>query len=547
VNRRIFSLLVLAMLVVAAPAASAPGQTPKRGGTLVMGSLREPACINAYLRRCHLSTPPAGFLMGVALRGAFRASPGLTLVPDLVSSADYTTRPRFTLTYRIRPSARWSDGVPITASDFVFTHRALRSVWDELSPEDRALFGRVRAVRAVGRRTVEVVLDSRFSGWRVLFRYVLPAHALRGADFSNVWLDGLEDPRTGRAIASGPFVIERWDRGRTITFRRNPRYSGSHRAFLDAILFRFCKRCDGTELVEWLRAGEIDYATGPFLTAANARELQGMSGISMLAGPGSQWEHLDLRIGRGGHPGLRKRLVRRAIAYGIDRRTIARELSEQSGVRYLTMQSLVFVTYDRHYRPNWSRYAYRPTRARRLLEQAGCERGGDGIYSCDGARLSLRFVTTAGSQHRERIVELAASQLRTAGIEVIPEYTPGLTVFNEILPAGTFHVALFAWIRGAFDLPSTFESLYTCNGSQNYAAYCQQLVTRNLRRVARMVNPVRQARALNEADAQLARDVPVLPLVQNPLVRAFRSGIRNVVVTGHVDPFENAENWWQDD
>jgi peptide/nickel transport system substrate-binding protein len=541
--------LAVSLLAVSGAGGAATQQTPKRGGTVVMGTLREPACINAYLERCHANSPPAGYLMSVALRGAFRAGPGLTLLPDLVSKVDYTKRPPFTFTYRIRPNARWSDRVPITARDFVFTHKALRSVRSELAEVDRALFDRVRSVRAIDPKTFRVVLNSRFSGWRGLFRNVLPAHALRGEDFSKVWLDSIHNPQTGSPIASGPFLIERWDRGRAISFRRNPQYWGAHRAYLDRLVFRFCRQCEGAELVEWLRAGDLDLATGPFLTAEQVVELRRVSGVTVLAEPGASWEHLDLRLGPGGHPALRSgtrggKLVRRALAYGIDRVAIARTLFTAIDPRYPPTQSSVFLPYDMHYQPNWDVYRYRPDHARRLLEQAGCRRGDDGIYSCAGTRLSLRFVTTAGARTRERILALVQPQLRRAGIEVVPVFSPSSTVFNQTLPSGAFDGVLFAWVRTAFDDPGELAHLYRCGGSQNHMEYCQRLVTRDLDQARRILEPTQQARVLNRVDALLAKDVPVIPLVQGPVVAAFRRSVRGVVLTGHTDPFVNAENWW---
>jgi peptide/nickel transport system substrate-binding protein len=264
----------------------------------------------------------------------------------------------------------------------------------------------------------------------------------------------------------------------------------------------------------------------------------------VLAEPGPRWEHLDFRIGPGGHPALRSKLVRRALAYGVDRVALSRTLFGAVGPRHPPMQSSVFLPHDLHYRPNWDVYRYRPDQARRLLGQAGCKRGDDGIYACGGTRLSLRFVTTAGARTRERILALVQPQLRRAGIEVAPVFSPSSTVFNQTLASGAFDAVLFAWVRTAFDDPGEFANLYGCGGSQNHMGYCQRLVSRDLDQARRILAPARQARVLNRVDARLTKDVPVIPLVQVPLVSAYRRGVRGVVLTGHADPFMNAENWW---
>ena len=109
------------------------------------------------------------------------------------------------------------------------------------------------------------------------------------------------------------------------------------------------------------------------------------------------------------------------------------------------LNSAVYLTQSRYYEPNWSAYRYRPAEARRLLEQAGCRRGADGIFSCGGQRLSLRFVTTAGISSRAQALSLIQAQLRAAGVEVVPEFAAPGAFFGQILPQGAFDVALFSW------------------------------------------------------------------------------------------------------
>ena len=114
------------------------------------------------------------------------------------------------------------------------------------------------ASRALDAKTVRVVLRSRFSGWRTLFANVLPSHALRGEDLTKIWTDGIDNPKTGQRIGSGPFLLGSWERGRQLTLVRNPRYWGAHRAYLDRIVIRF--RLEGENPVDWFRNGELDVA-----------------------------------------------------------------------------------------------------------------------------------------------------------------------------------------------------------------------------------------------------------------------------------------------
>ena len=63
------------------------------------------------------------YAMVLDLNGNFVASPLLTEAPTL-DNGGITQNP-FTITYHLNPNANWSDGTPITSSDFDFTWRAI--------------------------------------------------------------------------------------------------------------------------------------------------------------------------------------------------------------------------------------------------------------------------------------------------------------------------------------------------------------------------------------------------------------------------------------
>src|SRR5262245_46350897 len=160
---------VLAAIVVGiaatTPAAGAPTQAPRFGGTVIFGGpFGEPACLTPFRGDCGWATSLTyAMVQGTALAAPFSLGPDLSWQPSLVSSDTLPRSAPFTLTYRIRPEARWSDGVPITARDFVFTHRAsLKYIAAEAEDIDRTM---VKSMSAVDAKTVRIVLRQRFSGW----------------------------------------------------------------------------------------------------------------------------------------------------------------------------------------------------------------------------------------------------------------------------------------------------------------------------------------------------------------------------------------------
>jgi len=534
--------VLVALVAVSGVGGASAQQSPKRGGTLVIGTLMagEPPCLNAYVDACGV---PGVLDRGLTevLAGAFEGKPDGTYRPTLISRASIVSRLPFTLVYHIRPEARWSDGVPVTASDFVFTHRAIAAHRPAFEYDPTF----VRAIRALDQKTFKLVLREPFPDWRYLFRMVLPRHVLAGQKLESVWKDAIDNPRTGQLIGSGPFLVGSWARGKQLVLVRNPHYWGGHAAFLDRVVFRFLPVAD---IGEALRRGDVDMINpGSRILEEEAIELrhQPAPGIRVSTVPGGSIEHFDIRIGDGGHPALKSRLVRQALAYGIDRVEIARrigELSYEDEAALQPLDSVVFPKSSPYYRPNWKDYRYRPARARQLIEQAGCRRGSDGIYSCGGQRLSLRLATVTGIEARARTLELAQAELRQIGVEVVPRYVLFDPFFDQVY-GGDFDLALYSWgAGGSATWPGT---TFECQQPDNPTGYCDRLVTRDLDQATRTIDDRRRTGLLNSIDVRLARAAPVIPLYQGVGLFARKATVRGVVPSGAGSNFTwNAENWW---
>ena len=521
--------IAVSLLAVSGAGGAATQQTPKRGGTIAVSGL-EPACLNPLVAACLNSSPL--FEVEEVLEPAFDVDARFTFRPRLVSGVTVSHRPPFMLTYHIRREARWSDGVPVTAADFVFTHAADLTQASSIRTDASRLLKHVRRVTPIGAKTVRVTLREPFSGWQQLFPNVLPSHVLEGQDLTKIWVDRIDDPKTGKPIGSGPFLVESYERGKSLTLVRNPRYWGPHLARIDRLVLRF----DVSDPVASLLKGDLDIV--PSLFPSQVAPLLKNPDFSVRSPPGAAYEHLGFRIGPGGPPVLRNPLVRRAIAYGLDRTAIARAVSAKG-----PLQSVVYLVQSPYRRPNWARYRPKPALARALLARAGCTRGADGIFSCSGRRLSLRFVTSAGIPPRQVILQTVQAQLRKVGVEVVPTYVAGNAWLSTALPKGQFEVALFGWVFAPD--PASASPVYSCGGVDNYTGYCSRSVSRALAQASRTLDPALQARILNGADRMIAADVPVIPLFQINPASVVRTSVKGFVTLPY-NPYSDAENWWLD-
>ena len=432
-------------------------------------------------------------------------------------------RKPFTVTYHIRPEARWSDGRPVTAADFQFTHKQYRT---RAQPgfDQRVLYRSIRRTWVLGQKTFRVEFSRPFARWRELYPIVLPRHVLAGHDLTKVWLDRVDNPDTGAPIGSGPFLTGRLEKGKQLALVRNPRYWGPHTAYLDRIVYRFTGGADG---LGPLRRNEVGFTVSaaasrlcPRTMAAQVRRLPGWR---VVAWPAPLMEHFIFRVGSGGHPALKNRLVRRALAFGIDRAQIARacwprhrrgtdvrSTARSSSPRSPTTGRTGAATATSP--PARGACSSRPAAAAAPTAST-CAPGSGCVCASSpppGRRTARRFCSSsrrncAGRGSRRALVR------------------PSRVLFEQILPGGVYDAALFAWgtCGGGVTWPEA-----GCGDDQNWAGYCSRLDMRDYKQVDVIVDPVQRARVLNDLDAKLARAVPRCRCSIGPTRRAARGPSR---------------------
>jgi ABC-type transport system substrate-binding protein len=153
------------------------------------------------------------------------------LDPTLLMSAEVTSEMPFTVTYKIRPEAQWTDNAPIGADDYWYLWRQMVSQPGVVDPAGYDLITGVQSVE--GGKTAVVTFAQPYPAWRELFNDILPAHIVK--DVPGGFAAGLV---RALPVTGGQFRVESIDPQRDeILLARNDRYWGVP-AKPDLILFR---------------------------------------------------------------------------------------------------------------------------------------------------------------------------------------------------------------------------------------------------------------------------------------------------------------------
>src|SRR6478752_2074083 len=525
-------LWLLAGVVLAALALAATGSARVNGpashdsskaGTLVWGAEQGGGpdwCLNLILDiDCNafwnvvFQTP--------VIRGAFLFTPTFKYKPDLISRYTLKRNPQ-RVTYYIRAKAKWSDGVQVTGKDFRFTWATAlnpknKDHIDPLGWED------ITSVKGNG-KVVTVTFKKNYAPWKTLFGYVLPQHALQGTDMLTVWNDCICNPKKGNApIGDGPFLLTKYDRGAGITLTRNSRGWYGPKAKLNSIVFRFLTNTNSE--IQAIRSGEVD-AIYPQPQLALA-DLRNQAGLRIQTHVGLQFEHIEIEQGAHGNPLAKQTWLRQALITAVNRAAAAKALYGTLNPTVGPLQSLVRLKGEKGYKLDFAKWNYNPAKVDSMMRAHNCSKGGDGIYRCNGTKVSFDFASTTGNALRTLAFTIFQDQAAKAGIELRNAFVPAGTLFGSKLPAHDFDLAMFTYLVTVD--PHYNVSSYSCGNASNYTEYCNRTVTRWLGQSDRELNPAKRLALISKVGKALAADAAVIPLYQRPTYLVYKTSVHGMV------------------
>lgn len=474
----------------------------------------------------------------------------LNLIPRLVTeipsadnggiSADGTV-----ITLRLRDDIVWSDGTPITADDFIFTYDMF--VADSNAVTSRSPYDRVTSVEAPDPRTVVVTFAEPYAPWQPnLYNLMLPKHILQPVFDAEGTLDSANFLRQPE-VSSGPFVVTEWNLGNYILFSRNDNYFDD-KAKLDQIYVRFVS--DDAQVAALLN-GEADLGT--FFAPDDAVTLE-QNGIAVITVPSGYNEGIFFNFRDiPEHAAIQDLAVRQAIAYGLNRDGIARDL-----LRYGTGDEDYTPIADTYWHNTpWANPAikhqpYDPDQARQILEEAGwVDTNGDGIREKDGLELKLTWASNQRSL-RARVREVGQQQLREIGIEIEIISLPSDVYFGSYGDGSPVAMGEFdMWEHSnntAWPDPDVVQ--WTCveissddnPSGVNDQGLCDPELDRLFNEQARTVDFEARRELYYQIQQIIHDNVYWLPMWHDPDLYALSPRFKNARIAGQTQ-FWNAANW----
>ena len=381
----------------------------------------------------------------------------------LLESAEVTNDNPFTVTYKIRPEAQWTDNAPIGADDYWYLWRQMVSQPGVVDPAGYDLITGVESVE--GGKTAVVTFSQPYPAWRELFNDILPAHIVK--DVPGGFAAGLT---RALPVTGGQFRVESIDPQRDeILLARNDRY-WSAPAKPDLVLLR---RGGATSaLADSIRNGDTQVAQVHGGAAAFA-QLSAIPDVRTARIVTPRVMQLTLRAQQ---PALADSQVRKAILGLLDVDLLASVGAGDDNTVTLA-QAQVRSPSDPGYVPT-APPAMTKQAALGLLAGAGYQvqpvetpvpptpgtpapENNRGRITKDGQPLALVLGVAANDPTSVAVANTAADQLRNVGITASVSALDPVVLYGEAL-ANNRVDAVVGWHQAGGDLATALASRYGC-------------------------------------------------------------------------------------
>lgn len=428
--------------------------------------------------------------------GLVRLDAQAQIVPDIATS--WETPEPTTYVFHLRQDVTWHDAERLTAADVHYTFTSLLDEKNK-SPK-RASFDKIASIEVMDEHTIRFVLSEPFAPFLT--------HMTQGI---------IPQPKAGEPerdldahpIGTGPFKFDRIEPNVAVhLLAHNTYFEG--RATLDGVVLRILP--DAMVRLFELQKGNIDLIQND-LPPDLLTQLRSDEQFTVIQAPGTNFTYLGFNC----QDEILKHVeVRQALAYAIDRQAVIRHVLNGLG----TLADGILPAGHWAHEAHVPRYAYDPSRAAQLLDQAGFpDPDGDGPQP----RFQLTYKTSQQEEGR-RIAEVLQEQLRQVGIAVEIRSFEWGTFFGDIR-AGNFQLYALTWV-GVTE-PDIFHYVFHSQSvppaGANRGHYVNAQLDALLDAGRRSMSPEARRASYSQAQLLIATELPYVPLWHRANVAVLRS------------------------
>ncbi len=378
--------------------------------------------------------------MQYTMNGAFPTNPDFTLVLDSDETPiKVTVNPEEkTVTYKINPKFKWSNGEPVTTKDIVKTYEIVANQkYIESSSSSR--FNKNRK-KIVGIQEYNEGKADKISGLEVIDDSTMKIHLtevtpsvywggnfvsefVNAKQFEGVPMDKIiESPALRKnPLSYGPYYIKDIVQGEKVIFEANPYYYRGEPKIKTIEM----EILPPSQQVAAIKSGKYDIVFSPELNIFP--EIENLDNINILARKAMYFSYLGFHVGKWDaeknevitdpNSKMYDINLKRAMAYAIDNDSIAKQFYHGLAMRAPSPIAPIFTQLRN---PEVDGFKIDIEKAKKILDDAGYKDvDGDGIREGkDGKPFKINLAMMSGSEIQEPLSQYYIQQWKSIGLNV---------------------------------------------------------------------------------------------------------------------------------
>ena len=480
-----------------------------------------------------------------------------------------TSSDGMSFTYHLRPNMKWSDGQPFTANDVAWTLNYYKLNNTSNYSSDLVLMDKATATNDTTVVITSTKPTSLYSGKSVFFyEYILPEHIwsplgdaaaaqvpaseAQSVDYKTTKQDPVigQDPNTGGAVGSGPFIMQQYKKGEFVSLEKNPNYWGNAVGLtphVDRVVYRIFGNQDAEAAA--LKNGEIDFAYFTSANILNTLKAQGLetrgaqvpSFGEIGVNTGSAYQAADPATGFKPHGDGAKALtdvvVRQAIRRAVDSKLLVDKVLLGYGTAGISPVQPDATTGAWTPGPDDPDLSWNIQAANDMLDTGGYKLTDPAsppsatnlrIDPATNKTLDFRFFSRSSDQPSQDIVPYVADWLGQIGIKIEPQTITSGKLGNVILDG---NYDLFEWGWYPNPDPNYILDVFSCGqrppGDGTYlnsdSYYCNPAYDALNDQQHSVTDATQRVDIVHQMQAILYRDQPYIMLWNDQVLEAWSS------------------------
>ncbi|MEV3814958.1 peptide ABC transporter substrate-binding protein [Aeromonas salmonicida] len=431
-------------------------------------------------------------------------------------------------TFKLRPEAKWSNGEPVTAADYVYgwqraadPRNASNYAWfieltGVLNASD-VVQGKkspdALGIKALDTHTLQITLKNPVPFFlKTLSHYTtFPAPKATIEKFGHEWV------KPGNIVSNGAFMLKEWTPNERLIAERNPLYWDNRNTVLNKVLY--LEIVSDTAAYNRYRAGELHYTPYPL---EQYKQLKTQSPEELVNAPMLATYYYVFNTQRKPFDNPK---VRKALSLAIDRDTITEKILGQGQLSAfsLTPPSVDGFELKRPASQLLSKEE-RIKQAKALLSEAG--------YG-PGKQLDVDILYNTNESHKKIALAISSMWKRNLGVTAKlnnMEWKTMVSALNE----GDFTVSRYSW-NGDYNDASTFLDIMTSSSSANSGKWFNKQYDALLAKAHDSKDPAERNRLYQQAEALIDQEAPIAPVYFYVKSRLLKSNIKGY-------PYQNPQD-----